>query len=277
MTDKPIQSDFDEELLSAYVDGEVSEQQRAEIESLLEQNPQAQQLVDELQSLSTTLRSLPPVAVGEDLRDLVLARAERAMLVGEPGGQPSVTLPPEYSRKPSLRRWVGPTVAIAATLVLALFLPSGEDSEQASLERRAREAQPVSAPQEPEPSSQLQSNAQPSPTELNVELIAADQDDAWQTLQQLVADHNAQTDQEQSTITLVLSRQQAEQVLATLHGDVEHFKALQIEGEAEGFDQWQSLNRQNETGLSSDARIRSSGEADDSSVRLNLKLRTSSQ
>jgi hypothetical protein len=74
------------ELLSAYLDGELTAAERAEVERLLAANPAARQLLDELRTLSATLRALPPQTLGEDLSRQVLRVAERRMLTeGEPG------------------------------------------------------------------------------------------------------------------------------------------------------------------------------------------------
>lgn len=70
------------ELISAYLDGELSGEERARVEQLLATNADARQLVDELRALSTTLQSLPAQTVGESLSDRVLRIAERRTLAG---------------------------------------------------------------------------------------------------------------------------------------------------------------------------------------------------
>jgi hypothetical protein len=73
------------ELLSAYLDGELTAAEQAEVECLLATNPTARQLFDELHALSTTLQALPQQKLGEDLSQKVLRIAERRMLTeGEP-------------------------------------------------------------------------------------------------------------------------------------------------------------------------------------------------
>lgn len=76
-------SDLQEnELISAYLDGELSGEERARVEQLLATNADARQLVDELRALSTTLQSLPAQKVGESLSDRVMRIAERRTLAG---------------------------------------------------------------------------------------------------------------------------------------------------------------------------------------------------
>ena len=60
MTDSPIQpGDFSEELLSGYLDGELSSEEQALVENALNRDPQVQQLLDELQQLRQCLQELP--------------------------------------------------------------------------------------------------------------------------------------------------------------------------------------------------------------------------
>lgn len=69
-----------DELLSAYLDGELSADQQAEVERRLASDPRARQLVDDLRALRATLQELPEQSLDEDLAPLVLRLAERRML-----------------------------------------------------------------------------------------------------------------------------------------------------------------------------------------------------
>ncbi len=68
------------ELFSAYLDGELTAAEQAEVEQLLATSPAARQLMEELRALSATLQSLPAQRLGEDLSEGVLRAAERRML-----------------------------------------------------------------------------------------------------------------------------------------------------------------------------------------------------
>jgi len=70
--------------ISAYLDGEVTDSQRAELEARLAADPAAQQLLDELRVLRAAVQSLPPAVLDEDLSGRVLELAERQMLLDEP-------------------------------------------------------------------------------------------------------------------------------------------------------------------------------------------------
>ncbi len=80
------------ELFSAYIDGELTADEQAQVEQILNDNPEAQQLVDELRSLSTSLQSLPAYKLDEDLAARVLRQAEQEML-GQPAAAPATPLP----------------------------------------------------------------------------------------------------------------------------------------------------------------------------------------
>jgi hypothetical protein len=73
------------ELLSAYLDGELTADERAEVERLLAANPAAREALDELRAMSATLQALPRRELGEDLGRQVLREAQRRKLSqGEP-------------------------------------------------------------------------------------------------------------------------------------------------------------------------------------------------
>lgn len=71
---------FDEELISAYLDDELSPEQRRDVERLLAERPEAQRLLDELRGLRESLQSLPTYKLQDDFGAAVLRRAEREML-----------------------------------------------------------------------------------------------------------------------------------------------------------------------------------------------------
>ncbi len=120
MADTQPNDAFDDELLSAYVDGELSGKQLAKVEQRLQEDSQAKQLVEELRALSTTLQAMPREAVGEDLRQAVLRRAEHSRL------------PKEKQLLGGARRWGWATMALAATLLLMVYQP-GEEREEPKL------------------------------------------------------------------------------------------------------------------------------------------------
>lgn len=73
---------INDELLSAYLDGEVTAEEQAQIEELLAAQPQARQLLEELRALSGALQSLPPARLETDLSERVIRAAQRQILTG---------------------------------------------------------------------------------------------------------------------------------------------------------------------------------------------------
>src|SRR5690349_2091436 len=82
MDESPSQSDFDDELLSAYLDGELSSDEQALVEERLRTDPSAAHLLDELRQLSAALKSLPHESLGRDLRDAVRAETDAPPIAG---------------------------------------------------------------------------------------------------------------------------------------------------------------------------------------------------
>ena len=151
----------DNELVSAYLDGELNAQERAQVEQWLAANPAARQLVDDLRALSSRLRSLPKERLGEDLSERVLQVAQRRMLT-QPGSTAKVA--PAQSAQPvepapwrklvrrlaTPRTLLWPTIAASVALWLALYHP-GER------EKAARQAKPqvaMESPSRPKASAQ---------------------------------------------------------------------------------------------------------------------------
>lgn len=133
--------DFDDELLSAYVDGELTAAERALVEERLRSDPTAAALVDELRSLSSAIKSLPRETLGRDLRAGVLAEVEQARADldshGPAAQSHSTTLPlTPVDRWAGIRRGlVWSALAIAATVLIAIFQPAELAQDERELAR----------------------------------------------------------------------------------------------------------------------------------------------
>ena len=130
------------ELLMAYVDGEVTSTERAEVERLLEVNPSARALMEQFTGVSDSLQGLPTYTLEATFSEDVLAQVARTQVAGriQPAANqvdeeaadhedvsPMVSLPlttrPEAER--SGRRWVmWASAAAAAVVVAAIWMPS---------------------------------------------------------------------------------------------------------------------------------------------------------
>ncbi len=111
MAMKPDRSDYLEQQLSAYLDGEVTDAERAEVEAYLAASEDARRVFEDLRRNAELLRSLPRAKAPDGLPELVTAELERRELLGEePLGEPG--------SRPAARgagRWL----ASAAVIVLA--------------------------------------------------------------------------------------------------------------------------------------------------------------
>ncbi|MDW8038176.1 MAG: zf-HC2 domain-containing protein [Thermoguttaceae bacterium] len=89
-----------EELFSAYLDGELTAEEQAQIERLLATSAEARQLLEELRFVSQSLQQLPMHKMTEDLTAKVLQEVQRrkAQQVAEPTSPPvSVSAPGSVS------------------------------------------------------------------------------------------------------------------------------------------------------------------------------------
>ncbi|MBX3431942.1 MAG: hypothetical protein KF847_01215 [Pirellulales bacterium] len=129
-------SPFDDEVLSAYLDGEATEAERAFVEERLAADPAARQLLDELRSAADAVRNLPQPALDEQFQRDVLAAidadrptAGAARDAREPGA-------PVW-RRPGVRRGLAwGCLAAAASFVLAAF----QSDEPGPVERQVAQA-----------------------------------------------------------------------------------------------------------------------------------------
>ena len=121
-----------EELISAYLDGELTPADAARAERLLADDPAMRRLHDELVALSGTLKSLPHDSLGEGFHEHVLRQAERHMLTASTDAQysepTSAGAAPETSETETrTARWVRPLMwsvaSVAAALVIMTLFP----------------------------------------------------------------------------------------------------------------------------------------------------------
>lgn len=130
---------FSDELLSAYLDDELTSAERAEVEARLAADPAAQQTLDELRAVSQAVRDLPREGADTGLRTAVLARLETAAAdksanVSRTESVESAAAPDSTFRLPlgrSRRGWAWAALAVAAAIVImvydqAVLRPGGE-------------------------------------------------------------------------------------------------------------------------------------------------------
>jgi hypothetical protein len=92
----------EEELLSAYLDGELSADERSRVEHLLASSSESRQLLEELRSIRASLQRMPRARLSHDFAEQVLRQAEKEFLTAtagpeegqaEPGGTQRATVP----------------------------------------------------------------------------------------------------------------------------------------------------------------------------------------
>lgn len=124
--------ELDDELLSAYLDGELLESERALVEARLASDPEAQHLLHQLRSVSQDIQSLPLKTGPRDFRDQVLQRVANTPITREataasgptPGVRASAPLAFQ-GRRP----WIWASLAVAAGLLI-MFLNRGDNDRE---------------------------------------------------------------------------------------------------------------------------------------------------
>jgi len=167
------------ELLSAYLDGELSAAEQADVERLLATSQAARQLLDELRTLSSTLQALPQYKLDEDLSQRVLRSAERQILT-EPDRLPSPAPAPVAARRRAMfRRLLNPRVvawsgaAVAVAVMLMMMEPEPPHRHAGDELARGPEAPEAEAPRELRPATPARTGgAKPSDGE---PLVAAEE------------------------------------------------------------------------------------------------------
>ena len=102
-----MNSERREEMISAYLDGELSVDQRAQVETWMAESPELRQLHDELKALGASIRALPRHQLDQDLKASVLRRAEQSVLAGGAARPPHASDIRPASNKPIWLRGAG--------------------------------------------------------------------------------------------------------------------------------------------------------------------------
>jgi anti-sigma factor RsiW len=124
------------ELFSAYLDGELTAAERAQVEQLLAADPAARQLLEELRKVSEEVRALPKQSLGEDLRTSILRQAERRMLTEESAGTVEKTAAPMPLARSIFRRFTTPRVIIWTTITVVFAIMIRLDERRNDARRR---------------------------------------------------------------------------------------------------------------------------------------------
>jgi hypothetical protein len=143
-----FQHEHDDELLSAYLDDELSPEDRALVESRLATDPAARQMLEQLRHVSQSVHDLPHEPAPDYLRDTILRRIETSRTASTESTLDAFTSPqsPAPSPLPSIpvgrtmRGWVWAAVAIAAALLIMFMQPGMERQDVPDVAERAGES-----------------------------------------------------------------------------------------------------------------------------------------
>lgn len=118
--------ELQDERISAYLDGELSADERAEMDELLKTSSSHQQVLAELTSIRESLQALPHYTLGNDFADRVTAAAQEAGRDARPNRQPAAA---ETGRRNWLLRVVGGIAVLAASVAIVVYaINSGNDN-----------------------------------------------------------------------------------------------------------------------------------------------------
>lgn len=140
MADHTLQPD--DELLSAYIDGELTADELRAVEQWIASDPAAQAMVEELRAVSKAVQSLPAAKVPADWT----AQLQRRLDIVASGGPEGIA---HAARSPSVGRskrgWLWSAAAIAAAVAIMLLLPRDVENELAM--REPEVPAPAAAPE----------------------------------------------------------------------------------------------------------------------------------
>ncbi|MCE9525231.1 MAG: zf-HC2 domain-containing protein [Planctomycetales bacterium] len=121
-----MSQELHDERISAYLDGELSPSERAEMDELLKTSSSHQQMLVELTSLRESLQSLPHYTLGNDFADRVTVAAQKAAKEAAPEVRP--TLRPAAASATG-RKWLlsiaGGVAVVAACIAMVVYSFSG--------------------------------------------------------------------------------------------------------------------------------------------------------
>ncbi|OYW20699.1 MAG: hypothetical protein B7Z55_06880, partial [Planctomycetales bacterium 12-60-4] len=102
--------DTSDELLSAYLDGEVSDAERALVEQRLAHDPVARESLREFREISQLMRTLPREPAPHEMHSATVKLAEMRSLLGAPATAP------RSAKRSRRREWLTACAGLVATL-----------------------------------------------------------------------------------------------------------------------------------------------------------------
>lgn len=118
---------FDNELLSAYLDDELAPEERARVDERLAVDPEVRRLLEQLRGVSRAMRELPQQSLDSDFRECVLRQADQVTQTSASAAPAvddvAVTRgdTPGFTIGRSRRAWFWAGLTVAAALLLMVF------------------------------------------------------------------------------------------------------------------------------------------------------------
>ena len=142
------------ELISAYLDGELGDEDRRRVEGHLLAHSEWRRLLEQLRALGESLRALPTYRLDDDFAERVVRGAERRMLqaeVQEERGDRVGPLPESVrrDRHRSWRRWFWAGLAAAAAVLLIVGIRGGLERDRLEVVESPGRAIRSSVPSKP--------------------------------------------------------------------------------------------------------------------------------
>lgn len=139
------------ERLSAYLDGELSDAERARVEAAIEQDPELVRLLAQLRATRKLLHGLDRTSAGEDFVSRVMARVERRDLLG---GSMEMAAP----QARHWTRWLAAAAVLLVTAGIGVFMATVINSPDFT-ELANREAKSLSSSRAEKPAEEYAETA----------------------------------------------------------------------------------------------------------------------
>ncbi|MFO0916043.1 MAG: hypothetical protein U0795_24005 [Pirellulales bacterium] len=124
-----------DELLSGYLDGVLTDEERRQVEDLLQSDADARARLEELRSLQRQLRSLPRISAPPDLRSRIARQIQEVSATADPGTTlPGTTLPGGGWSRAQL--WTAVLSAMAASILTLLTVPAWLNQDRSVVGKR---------------------------------------------------------------------------------------------------------------------------------------------
>ncbi len=119
---------FTDEMISAYLDGELSAEERQCVEEVMARDPQYRQMLEELTMLRDKLKTLPKSQLDDQFHERVLDRAQN-QIDGVVANSITVKRQASHPQPGTVRRffWAGMAIAVAVAIMVLFRDPDGTD------------------------------------------------------------------------------------------------------------------------------------------------------